>query len=41
MKAEILLQMMIAQGGIQAVDAKTQTGSEVFYDIKTLLNISL
>ena len=40
-KYKILLHTMISQGGIQYVDAKTQTDNEVLGDLKNLLNVSL
>ena len=41
MKDSILLQTIISHGGIQDVNAKTQTYSEVLGVLKTFLNIYL
>ena len=40
-KDETLLHTTIAHRGIQDMDAKTQIDSEVLYDIRNVLNISL
>ena len=39
MKYEILLQTMLAQGGIQAVEAKSQTYIKVIDDLKTFIRL--
>ena len=41
MKAEILSQKIIAQGDIQAVDAKAKNYSEVLDDLKTFIKLAL
>ena len=41
MKAEILLQEMISQGDIQAVDEKAQTYRKERDDLDTFINIAL
>ena len=41
MKAEILLQTILSNGDIQAVDSKTQADSEVLDDTNTFLNLDL
>ena len=39
MKAEILLQKMLAQGYIQAMDTISQTYNEVIDDLNNFINI--
>ena len=41
MKSETLLHTMISQGGIQDLETKAQTDSEVLDDLKTHLKLSL